>query len=322
MTVSKALRDKPDVSAVTKTRIKLLAQQMGYVPDSSAQGLRSRSMKLFGLAVGSSSDPCFSKVVQTIEERAYEMGYDVVLAQTADIPEREEACIRRFMARRVDGIFLVPTPVYGGRHIYQDLAARKIPTVLLGRRPPGCANFACVEVNDLKGARLGTEHLLKLGHKRIAFLAGPSDSGWARDRLEGWRQGLLRAGSEPSQDLIIPAGRTVADGVEAAGRLLQAGCPCTAVQGVNDLVAMGAGRLLHQKGFKIPGRISILGFGDVFLSEEWLLPLTTVAPSQEKFGTAAAMAMRQLLRGQAQGGFCVQPELIVRSSTGTAFAGS
>src|SRR5882724_9187152 len=108
MTVSKALRDEPDVSASTKTRLKLLAQQMGYVPDSSAQGLRTRTTKLFGLAISSLTNPIFSRVVLAIEERAYELGYDVLLAHTLNIPEREEACILRFLSRRVDGVFICP----------------------------------------------------------------------------------------------------------------------------------------------------------------------------------------------------------------------
>src|SRR3954463_8397783 len=98
MTVSKALRDEPDVSAVTKTRIKLLAQQMGYVPDSSAQGLRNRTTKLLGLVISSFTNPIFSRVVLAIEERAYELGYDVLLAHSLNIPEREEACILRMLS--------------------------------------------------------------------------------------------------------------------------------------------------------------------------------------------------------------------------------
>src|SRR6267378_6200165 len=108
MTVSKALRDKHDVSAETKTRVKLVAQQLGYVPNSSAQGLRTRTTKLFGIAVSSLTNPIVSRVVLAIEERAYELGYDVLLAHSLNIPEREEACIRRFLSRRVDGLFICP----------------------------------------------------------------------------------------------------------------------------------------------------------------------------------------------------------------------
>jgi len=130
MTVSKALRDASDVSATTKTQIKLLAQQMGYVPDSTAQGLRTRRTRLFGVAVSSLANPVVSRIVLAIEERSYEMGYDVMLAQSLNIPEREEACVRRFLSRRVDGLFI--SPVYRiatEARIYQELAARRVPTI-------------------------------------------------------------------------------------------------------------------------------------------------------------------------------------------------
>ena len=110
MTVSKALRDEPDVSAATKARIKALAQQMGYVPDSSAQGLRTKTTKLLGLVIPATTNPIYARMVFAIEERAHELGYDVLLAQTENKPEREDACLRRLLSRRVDGLFI--TPVY------------------------------------------------------------------------------------------------------------------------------------------------------------------------------------------------------------------
>src|SRR5437667_834626 len=168
MTVSKALRDAHDVSATTKTRIKLLAQQLGYVPDSSAQGMRTRTTKLFGLAVPSLTSPIYSPVVHAIEERAYEMGYDLLLAQTLDIPEREEACIRRFLSRRVDGLFLAPVyRMATEARVYQELLARRVPTVLLGHSAPFCSQFVSVEAEDLLASYAATQHLLKLGHKHI-----------------------------------------------------------------------------------------------------------------------------------------------------------
>src|SRR6266403_2047873 len=108
MTVSKALRDEPDVSATTKTRIKLLAQQLGYVPNSSAQGLRTRTTKLFGLVISAMTNPIFARVVMAIEERAHELGYQVILSHTLNLPEREDTAIRRLIARRVDGLFITP----------------------------------------------------------------------------------------------------------------------------------------------------------------------------------------------------------------------
>src|SRR5665647_880991 len=99
MTVSKALHDAPDVSAATKAKIKALASQMGYVPDSSAQGLRTKTTKLFGLVIPATTNPIYARIVFAIEERAHDLGYDVVLAQTQNKPEREDECIWRLLAQ-------------------------------------------------------------------------------------------------------------------------------------------------------------------------------------------------------------------------------
>src|SRR2546421_391709 len=117
MTVSKALRDEPDVSANTKSRIKALAKQMGYVPDSSAQGLRTKTTKLFGLIIPSITNPIFARIVFAIEDRAHELGYDVLIAHTHNKAEREEICIRRLLSRRVEGLFISPRPARGRARI-------------------------------------------------------------------------------------------------------------------------------------------------------------------------------------------------------------
>src|SRR5215471_9030661 len=162
MTVSKALRDEPDVSATTKARIKALAQQMGYLPDSTAQGLRTRTTRLFGLLIPSLANPIFSRIILAIQERAYALGYDVLLAYTLNLPEREETCIRRFLSRRVDGLFI--SPVYRlatEARIYSELLARQVPTVILGHLAPFCAQFVNVETDDLMGGYAVTQHFLK-----------------------------------------------------------------------------------------------------------------------------------------------------------------
>src|SRR3989454_6247583 len=103
MTVSKVLRDAPDISVATKARVRAMAEQMGYLPDSLAQGLRTRTTKLFGLVIPAMTNPVFSRVVMAIEERAYELGYEVILSHSLNLPEREDRVIRRLISRRVDG---------------------------------------------------------------------------------------------------------------------------------------------------------------------------------------------------------------------------
>src|SRR5437867_1262789 len=262
MTVSKALRDAPDVSATTKTRIKLLAQQLGYVPDSSAQGLRTRTTKLFGLAVSSLTNPVFSRVVLAIEERAHQLGYDLLLAHSLNIPEREEACLRRFMSRRVDGLFI--SPVYRmvtEARIFQELAARGVPTVVLGQTAPFCAQFVSVASDDLLGSYRAAQHLVKLGHKRIAFFSGPLAAPWSQERFEGYRRALREAGMEVDDKLVFQAGQGIEDGAKAALQMVEENCGATAVQAANDLVAVGCAQTLLKQGLKIPEDISVVGFG-------------------------------------------------------------
>jgi DNA-binding LacI/PurR family transcriptional regulator len=319
MTVSKALRDEPDVSTTTKTRIKVLAQQMGYVPDSSAQGLRNRTTKLLGLIISSVTNPTFSRVVLAIEERASELGYDVVLGHTLNIPEREEACIMRMLSRRVDGLII--SPVYRmatEARIYQVLAARRIPTVLLGHTVPFCSQFTNVASDDVQGSFAATEHLIKLGHKRIAFLAGPPATPWSKERFEGYRRALRQADMDVDDKLVFQAGRSVEDGAKAALQMINENCAVTAVQTANDLVAIGCAQFLLQQGLKIPRDISVVGFGNVLLSQYFAVPLTTVRQPKFRLGVGAMELMQQLLQSGRAESKRLSAELVIRASSGTA----
>jgi LacI family transcriptional regulator len=318
MTVSKALRDEHDVSATTKTRVKLLAQQLGYVPDSSAQGLRTRTTRLFGIIVSSLTSPIFSRVVLALEERAYEMGFDVLVAQTLDIPEREEACVRRFLARRVDGLFIVPAyRMATEARIYQELIARCVPTVVLGHTVPFCSQFVNVESDDLAGSHAATQHLLKLGHRRIALLTGPPATPWTAERFEGYRRALREANLDVDDKLVFQAGRSIEEGAHAALQLINEAPDVTAVQAVNDLTAVGCIETLIKQGLMVPRDISVVGFGNILLSQHFTIPLTTVRQPKYRLGSAAMESMQALLRGKRPEPRRLAAELIARESSGT-----
>jgi len=292
---------------------------MGYVPDSSAQGLRTRTTKLFGLAISSLTNPIFSRVVLAIEQRAYELGYDVLLAHTLNVPEREEACIRRFLSRRVDGLFICPVYRFANEaRIYKELLARRVPTVLLGHPAPFCAQFPHVETDDLLGGYAATQHLLKLGHKRIAFFAGPQAAPWTQERFEGYRRALREAGQDVNDKLIFQSGRTMEDGAKAALQMINESGDATAVQAVNDIVAIGCAQTLLSQGVRIPEDISIVGFGNILLSEHFRIPLTTVRQPKFRLGIAAMDVMLQLLRGHPGESKRLSAELIARASSGIA----
>jgi len=318
MTVSKVMRDAPDISAATKARVRALAEQMGYTPDSVAQGLRNKTTKLFGLVISAVTNPVFARVVMAIEEQAHELGYDVILAQSMNLPEREHAVIRRLLSRRVDGLFITPTyRLEPTAPIYAELLKRATPTVLLGHRAPFCEQFVNVETDDISASFTATKHLLELGHKRIAFFAGPPAAPSSHERIEGYRRALREADVEQDDKLIFNAGGTIEEGEKAALQMLQEAPGATAVQAVNDLVAIGAANVFLGQGLKIPQDLSLVGFGNILVSEHFRVPLTTVRQPKLRLGVAAMDSMLKLLSGTRLATKRLGAEIIVRQSTAT-----
>lgn len=319
MTVSKALRDKHDLSTATKSKIQALARQMGYVPDASASGLRNRKTRLLGLVIPAPTDPVYSRVLLALENQAYERGYDLLVAYSLGNPEREESVLRRFMSRRVDGVFIAPVyRMATSAAIYEDLLKQAIPTVLLGHRAPFCERFANVETEDLDASDAMTRHLISLGHRRIAFFAGPTHSPWAQERLEGHRRALRDAGLPLDDRLVFHAGSTVEEGAAAALQFIQENPGATAIQAVNDLVAIGAGDALLNQGVRIPQDLSIAGFGNVLVSEFFRVPLTTVRQPKLRLGSVAMDLLQKMLDGERPQSVRMPAEPVHRASTGPA----
>jgi len=316
MTVSKVMRDTSDISASTKARIRQLAEQMGYNPDSIAQGLRTGTTKLFGLVISAATNPVFARVVMAIEERAHEMGYDLITAHSLNIPQREEAVIKRLLSRRIDGLFLVP--VYRldpTAPIYEELLRRRLPTVLLGHKAPFCQRFANVETDDVNASYALTQHLLQLGHRRIAYFTGPPVSPGSQERIEGYRRALREAQIEYDDKLVFNAGATIEEGEKAALQMLNESPKATAIQAVNDLVAIGAANVLLNQGVRIPQDLSIVGFGNVLISEHFRVPLTTIRQPKLRLGTAAVESMTRLMRGEQVLTKRLPAEIVVRQSS-------
>jgi LacI family transcriptional regulator len=317
MTVSKVMRNAPDISAATKARVKTLALQMGYVPDSTAQSLRTRTSRFLGVVIPSIANPAFARVLLAIEERAHEMGFDIILAQSLNVEEREEACIQRLMARRVDGIFI--SPVYRLQPeatIYQSLQARGTPVVILGHGAPFCHQFVSIETDDLMGSHAATQHLLQLGHRKIAFFTGPHAAPWSRERFEGYRRALREVDMEVDDRLVFQGGNSIEDGAKAALQFMNESAQATAIQAANDLVAIGCANTFLDQGTKIPQDLSVVGFGNLLTSEYFRVPLTTIRQPKFRLGTAAMDAMAKMLRGERTETKRLRAELVVRASTG------
>ena len=316
MTVSKVLRDASDISVATKVRVKHLAQQMGYVPDSLAQGLRTRKTKLLGLVIPASDNPIFARIVLAVEERAYDLGYEIILAHSLNLPEREEIVIRRLLSRRVDGILIAPVYRLAPKAVvYDDLFRRGTPAIILGHIAPFCSHFVNIETEDRFASTSITQYLLQLGHERIAFFGGPVAAPWAQERLEGYRRALHEAGIEMHDALIFSAGSNVEDGEKAALQFLNESPQATAIQSVNDQVAVGAVNILIGQGIKIPQDLSITGFGNVMAGHCCRVPLTTIGQPKYRLGLEAMEMMSKLLLGQRVESRHLSEELILGEST-------
>lgn len=322
MTVSKALRDKKDISPGLRTRIRQIADELGYVPDLSAQLMRSGKTQLLGLVISAATNPIYARIVMALEERAHELGYDIIFAHSLNQPAREEACIRRLLTRRVDGLFV--TPVYRltpTAPAYEEIKRLKVPTVILGHRGLFCSSFANVETDDIAASYAMTRHLIELGHKRIAYFTGPPVSPSAQERYEGYRRALREAGIEVDDRLVFNAGGTIEEGEKAALQMLNEDPKATAVQAVNDLVAIGVADVLLNQGVRIPEHMSVAGFGNILVSEYFRVPLTTVRQPKLRLGYAAMELMQALHRGEPPQNRRLRAEVVVRASTAPVRSG-
>lgn len=316
MTVSKVMRDASDISGATKERIRALAREMGYVPDRQAQGLRSRTTKLLGLVMSAATNPIYARILMALEEQAFEMDYEIIFAHSLSQTEREETIIRRMMSRRVDGMFIYPVyRLNPSAPVYQDLERSGIPTIILGHKAPFCQNFLNVETDDIAASQQMTRHLIELGHRRIAFFTGPRHVPWSQERLDGYRAALKEANIEFDDKLVFVGGSTISEGNAAALQFMDEKCDATAIQAVNDLIAVGAASSLLDQGIRIPEDVSVTGFGNVLTSEYFRVPLTTVRQPKFRLGTAAMDMMKRLLAGEQAMSQRLSAEILVRQST-------
>jgi len=307
MAVSKALRDAPDISAATKARVQAEAQRRNYIPNRAAQNLRAQRSGLIGVVVPKINHTYYSHLIWGVERQAEAIGLQVLIGE-----------VQKLIARQVEAILLVPAVRWQHRLATLELVrASGIPTVLLDAYPAGAENFprvSWVVSDDQRGGQLATEHLLELGHKEILFLAGPNGSSSSAGRFSGYQRALAAAGVPYSDTRVFLADKDIDSGCHAMGQALTEKASFTAVVAHNDSVAIGAADTLFQQGFRIPEDVSIVGFGDGLLAENFRVPLTTIRIPQAQMGETALRLALAMQKGET-----VQPrqmpvEIIVRQS--------
>mgnify|MGYP001822209751 FL=1 len=293
-TVSRALRDSPRVSSETKKRIQQIADQMGYSPDAQARSLVEGRTRTIGVVVTTMTDPFIGGIVQAIETTAQDHGYSVILASSNDLSEREIAAAETLQSKRVDGVIVTSSRVgvlHQGR-----LERLGVPVVLINSlvQHQGRYTFS-IGVDNRLGGFQATEHLLQLGHRRIAYVAAPDDRSDSLERLTGYHEALARAGIDPDPALQV-RGTGRAGGGERALPLLQAlPEPPTAVFCYNDMTAIGLIHAAHAAGLSLPQDLAIVGFDDIVFAPYIHPALTTVAQPVVELGKGAMEMVLSLL---------------------------
>lgn len=315
ITASRAIRGEGYVSEEARARIMEAAAKLNYAPDMVARRMRGEKSRLIGIFVNNFGSLVLHEITREISHQARARGYDILLfnAERFDVPDR--AGTRDMLAKLCAGLIL-PMPNAEDGYL-SELETRQLPCVFVNfdARPMG---LPVVVVENRKGARMAVEHLLSLGHRRIAFIAGSSHTGQSAERQAAYVETLNAAGIAADPALIVPGRFVQTGGYAATQQLLALPEPPTAIFAANDEMAFGAIGAIQSRGLRVPGDISVVGFDDIATSSYTHPPLTTIRQPLAELSASAVGELVALIEGQpAQAKRVAIPlELIVRQSTG------
>jgi LacI family transcriptional regulator len=315
-TVSRTINRVPTVDPALAKRVMKVVEDMGYYPNTAARALVSGKSRIFGLIVSEITNPFFPEIVQAFEDIAVQNHYEILLTSTVHDPKRMELAVRRMIERRVDGVAIL---TFGMEEsLVADLRFRKVPLVFVDVGPQA-AGITNIRVNDQEGIREAVSHLTKLGHKRIAFVAGPANLKSAMARRAAFEAAMQENGLQVDPELIVTGDHKVEGGIAAMAQLAAMAKRPTAILCSNDMTAVGVMREAYDRGISIPRELSVIGFDDIRLAEFTTPPLTTVRMSQKQLAEFAFQALRGEVDGRdvSANGKEVELEtsLILRGST-------
>ncbi|MCB8945112.1 MAG: LacI family DNA-binding transcriptional regulator, partial [Ardenticatenaceae bacterium] len=286
-TVSRALQDHPRIGAETKTRIQTLAKEMGFVPSAVARGLKTNRSHVLGVIVHRLEDPYLTDVLRGIEDTLHESDYSLFLAATQRIPRREQKVMQAMSERRVDGVIISSSHMNLER--LRQLTHHDIPSVLINNQELLEPDTYSIYNDDVYAMNQLLQHVIGLGHKRIAYLGSPRAGRTNAERQRGYEDALHQAGQEFRPEYIANCenGRPQG-GAQGMQQLLALSEIPTAVICYNDMIAIGAIQTIHQAGLSVPEDISLTGFDNVELSAYTTPPLTTFHQPRYELGQQAA----------------------------------
>jgi len=315
-TASRALNPATQglVSDSTVRAVQLAAKALDYRPNPMARGLKTNKTMMVGIVVPDLSNPLFPPIVRGAEEVLSRGGYTSIIADTDNDARREVESIAALRARQVDVLLVASAhleDVAGASAVEQG-----VPLVLVNRRAEGAA-IPTVASDDRSGVEQAVRHLVGLGHRVVAHLAGPSSLSTGYERARAFRHHLAELGGDLSPELTEECETySVAEGARAARAVLDRAAP-TAILAGNDQIAVGVLDVLRERGLDCPGDVSVVGYNDMTFMDKLSPPLTTVRVPHAAIGVEAAqILLRWLTVGPPGPSTVTLPvELVVRGST-------
>ncbi|TNC24215.1 substrate-binding domain-containing protein [Amycolatopsis alkalitolerans] len=314
-TVSRVLHAKPDegaraASEATVERIRKLADELGYRPNPHATSLRTRRSNLVGVLVPRLSDIVLATIYEGIEEAAAEHGLSTFVTNTRDVPDVQRARTEMVLGRRVDG--LIFGDAYIDAEFLSGIAARGVPFVLVSRRAGEHPSVTC---DDYQGGRLAAEHLLSLGHRTVAVVAGEPYASTGIDRTAGFVDTYRDAGVPVPGSRIVHTPFDARGGRLGAEKLLTQHPLPSAIFAVNDFAAIGAIGAARDRGLRAGTDLAVVGFNDTPLAAELPIPLTTIRSPMHEMGYRGLSLLVRLMAGEDVESQRLAPTLMVRASS-------
>jgi LacI family transcriptional regulator len=316
--VSRVINNTGYISETTRKRVQAAIKKLGYVPNSLARSLRSRRTGILALVLSDITNPFFTSMARGVEDTANDAGFSVIFCNTDESEAKEEEYVHLSLQKQVDGVLLVPAR--SACRSIKLIQAQRTPLVVIDRRVEGIT-VDTVRCDSEDGAYRLVQVLIKLGHRRIAVLAGPDGVSTAADRIAGYKRALAEVETPAPEPLIYSGAFTYASGVDMTRQALTAQPQPTAIFAANNFIAMGALRTLQEAGIRVPEDMALVSFDDLPTPMVISPFLTVVAqPAYELGRVATNRLLAQLAGSKAPKDTMLPLQLIVRSSSGGPIA--
>jgi LacI family transcriptional regulator len=311
MTVTRALVNSPLVRETTRRKVRAVCQKLGYRPNLIARSLRLNKSRVFGVVVPTLAHAYYARLISAIEIKAREFGYHLIISQIQG-PRLREEHLTFLLGQRIEGLFVV------ARH--SDRPACEQARLAEGSMGfldnPGPKGAVFIGTDDYNGAITAVNHLISLGHRRIACLAGLADSYAGRKRIRGYQDALKAHGLKTRREDIIITNYSLDGGYQAGELVFNSATEYTAAFCVTDYIAVGLLSWAYNHGIKLPERLSVVGFTGDEIGEYSAPPLTTMLQRADVMGAKAVEQMLALIENrQVTPRILTPPELLTRSST-------